>query len=233
MSNQITKYQTDTGEISLSKNAVRTLIATSDTVTDAEVLQFMALCKAHKLNPFIREAYLIKYGSNPATMVVGKDVFTKRAAKNPNFAGFEAGVTVLNKNGELERRDGSLVLAGEGLVGGWCSVHIHGNDVAQFDEVSFDEYAGRKKDGSLNGQWAKMPATMIRKVAIVHALREAFPTDFQGLYDSAEMAGAGVVDELSSEPIDVEALAEDARPWGEPVFDPEEVEASADAEPID
>jgi hypothetical protein len=35
--------------------------------------------------------------------------------------------------------------------------------------------------------WKTMPATMIRKVAIVSALRDAFPEDFQGMYDSAEM----------------------------------------------
>jgi hypothetical protein len=35
--------------------------------------------------------------------------------------------------------------------------------------------------------WAKIPATMIRKVALVQALREAFPSDLGGCYDSAEM----------------------------------------------
>jgi hypothetical protein len=34
--------------------------------------------------------------------------------------------------------------------------------------------------------WAKMPATMIRKVALVQSLREAFPSDLGGLYDSCE-----------------------------------------------
>ena len=32
-----------------------------------------------------------------------------------------------------------------------------------------------------------MPGTMIRKVALVQALREAFPNTFAGLYDAAEM----------------------------------------------
>ena len=32
-----------------------------------------------------------------------------------------------------------------------------------------------------------MPGVMIRKCAIVTALREAFPSDFQGMYDSAEI----------------------------------------------
>lgn len=45
----------------------------------------------------------------------------------------------------------------------------------------------RKKDGTPFPTWAKMPATMIRKVALVQALREAFPEDFQGMYAPEEM----------------------------------------------
>lgn len=75
--------------------------------------------------------------------------------------------------------------------------------------MSFDEYAGRKKDGSLNGQWSKKPATMIRKVALVQALREAFPKTFGGLY-SAEEQGmieepADIMQSAQDRPIDVEA----------------------------
>ena len=32
-----------------------------------------------------------------------------------------------------------------------------------------------------------MPATMIRKVALVQALREAFPSELSGMYDQSEM----------------------------------------------
>ncbi len=35
--------------------------------------------------------------------------------------------------------------------------------------------------------WAAKPGTMIRKVALVQALREAFPEDLQALYDAEEM----------------------------------------------
>jgi hypothetical protein len=53
--------------------------------------------------------------------------------------------------------------------------------------VTFSEYAGYKKNGELNSNWAKRPGTMIEKVAIMHALRNAFPNDFQGLYLREEM----------------------------------------------
>ena len=42
-------------------------------VTNQEVGMFLKLCEGQKLNPFLREAYLVKYGEQPAQMVVGKD----------------------------------------------------------------------------------------------------------------------------------------------------------------
>lgn len=70
--------------------------------------------------------------------------------------------------------------------GGWAKVFIKGRETPEYQSVSFDEYVGRKKDGTINSQWSKKPATMIRKVAVVQALREAFPDKFQGLYAQEE-----------------------------------------------
>ena len=188
MARELAKYEAEGQQITITDVDVRRVICDNPNVTDAEMKMFVELCKAHKLNPFIRECYLVKYGDKPATIVTGKDTFVKRAHRNPRFRGLEAGVTVINRNGVMERRPGSMVGGStEKLIGGWCSVHVEGYDVPMFDEVSLDEYMGRKRDGSPNGQWAKMPGTMIRKVAMVHALREAFPEDFGGMYDSSEM----------------------------------------------
>lgn len=152
--------------------------------TDKELALLMALCQAQKLNPFVKDVYLIKYGNSPASMVTSKEVFTKRAQANPKFDGMEAGITVI-RSGNLERREGSMLLDGEALVGGWCRVYVKGYRASIFDEVSMAEYSTGK------GNWSRMPATMIRKVALCHALREAFPDDFQGLYGAEEMGKAG------------------------------------------
>lgn len=212
MTKQLAKYTADDGtELSLTDTFIRNVISNNPEVSDREVLLFAALCKSQRLNPLVREAYLVKYGSKPATMVVGKDVFTKRAAKNPRFRGMKAGVTVVNRNGDIERREGSMVgKQTERLVGGWCSVFVDGYETPMFDEVGFDEYAGRKSDGSLNKTWASKPGTMIRKVAVVHALREAFPDELSQLYDAAEMG----VDEPQERRQDATAGAE---PAAEPV----------------
>ena len=69
--NRITTIQTDTGEIKLSSQIVKDyLVAGGGNVSDQEVKLFIALCSAQKLNPFIKEAHLIKYGSNPATCLL-------------------------------------------------------------------------------------------------------------------------------------------------------------------
>lgn len=176
-------------QVKLSPQIVRNYLVngSAETVTDQEIVMFMNLCKFQHLNPFLREAYLIKYGSQPATIVTGKAALEKRAARCKNYEGFEAGVCVVNHNGELEYRAGSLVLNGEELVGGWCDVHVTGFKVPVRAVVSLEEYAGRKKDGTINGQWAGKPATMIRKVAKMQALREAFPEDFAGMYSAEEV----------------------------------------------
>lgn len=187
MANEMVKYNTDHGEITLTSKIVRDyLVPSNSMVTDQEIGMFLKLCEYQKLNPFLREAYLVKYGDFPASIVTGKEVFTKRAMKREDYAGLQAGITVL-RNDKLERREGSLLLDGEKLVAGWAKVFVKGKEVPFFEEVSKDEYEGRKKDGTPTGMWATKPATMLRKVAIVHALREAFPQDYEGLYSPEEI----------------------------------------------
>lgn len=183
---QVIKYDSNGTEIKLSPAIVRNyLVNGNGAVTNQEVVMFLNLCKAQRLNPFLREAYLIKFGSNPATIVTGKEVFTKRARRNKDFAGYEAGIIVQDKDGNLEYRSGTLHLVNEQIVGGWAKVHIRGYDVPVESSVSFDEYC-LKKDGHPASNWASKPGTMIRKVALVQALREAFPEDLQGMYSAEE-----------------------------------------------
>ena len=125
MSNAIMTYETDQGEVKLSPAIVKQYLVSgqADRVTDQEIVMFMQMCKYQGLNPFLREAYLIKFGNAPATMVTGKDTFTKRAAKSPLCAGYEAGVVVQGKDEQLHERKGALVLPNETLVGGWAKVY--------------------------------------------------------------------------------------------------------------
>lgn len=222
----IVEYEANGEVVKLSSGMVRKyLVSGGGNVSDQEVMMFLSLCRYQHLNPFLREAYLIKFGDkDPATMVTGKDVFTKRANATPNYAGKQAGVVVLKEDGNIEEREGSLVLPKETLVGGWAKVFIKGHDTPEYASVSLEEYIGRKKDGSINGQWSKKPATMIRKVAVVQALREAFPDRFQGMYAQEEMVEVSDV-KLDTEKVVAEEIEANANQveFEEVVVDAQEV----------
>ena len=203
MTDKPIEYKCGDETVKLSPSIIRNyLVNGNGEVSDQEVAMFLNLCRFQHLNPFLREAYLIKFGNQPATIVTGKDAITKRAMRNPKYAGQQAGVVIFhNESGELEYRTGSLVMEGEQLVGGWAKVFVKGYDVPIEVSVSYQEYVGTKNNGEVNSQWSKKPATMIRKVALVQALREAFPEDLGGLYASEEMNID--LDETAAAPVEI------------------------------
>ncbi|MCD8294910.1 MAG: phage recombination protein Bet [Clostridia bacterium] len=178
--------------VTLTPDIVRKqLVRGKGNVTDQEIFMFMRTCQARGLDPFENgEVYLIKYdNSNPAQMVVGYHAYAKRADAFPDYRGYSAGITVvrnLNGNAEVIQKEGQCVYKalGETLIGGWCRVRRErkpGYIEESFVEVSLDEYSSGQSN------WRTKPATMIRKVAVSQALRQAFPNDYEGLYTIDEM----------------------------------------------
>lgn len=200
---KVVEYKVGEEKVTLSPSIIKNyLVRGGGNVTDQEVVMFLNLCRFQHLNPFLNEAYLIKFGNQAATIVVGKEAMTKRAMRHPSYAGQQAGVIVRNKETyEVEQRIGSMVVSDEELLGGWAKVYVKGFEVPIEITVGLDEYIGTKGDGSVNSQWAKKPGTMIRKVALMQALREAFPDDLGGMYDSAEMGLD--IDETTMAPVDM------------------------------
>lgn len=184
----VTEFQVGNDKVTLSPSIVRNYLTNGNgTVTDQEVNYFVHLCRGQGLNPFLKEIYLIKFGTQPATFVVSKEAFLKRAEANSQYDGSESGIIVLNKDGELiERKGGFFLKDSEQVVGGWAKVYRKDRKYPSDVQVTFEEYAGRTKDGNLNSNWANRPATMIKKVALVQALREAFPNDLNNLYTEEE-----------------------------------------------
>jgi len=152
----------------------------------AEAFVFNNWCAHVGLDPWKREAYLVKYGNNPAQMLTAKDAFTKRAEANPRYQGSKAGVVVITKDGKLENRVGEIVLDGEELVGGWADVYVKDYVTPISAAVNFRERC-QYKDGKPQAKWATSPGLMIRKCALVAALREAFPNDVGSMYIPDEM----------------------------------------------
>ena len=211
----LTEYKVGEQDVKLSIGIVRKFLVNGDIeVSDTEIGMFISLCKYQRLNPFIREAYLIKYAKDqPATIVTGKDAFMKRAYRNPNFDGQEAGIIIYHdENREIEYRLGSMKMQGEKMIGGWAKVYVKGYSVPIFAAVSMDEYAQGNK------QWRSKPATMIRKVALVQALREAFPVDLGGMYTSDEM-GTDDLDEVTIAPAAAPQRAQAQEPQQPEIID--------------
>jgi len=188
----------DGQEIELTADIVSRYILTGNAqATDAEIAGFLQVCKARGLNPLARDAYLVKYGQNsPASTIVSKDYYNRMATEQPTYDGFDAGVVVMTPNGETDYRDGALVGYGEVLLGGWATVYDKGRSHPVKAVVGLNEYSTGK------ALWGSKPATMIRKVAFVQALREAYPATFQGLYDESEMPDLSFSEPIPIQPIE-------------------------------
>ncbi len=188
-------------DVTISANDIRLYICPE--ANQKEIKLFMELCRSQNLNPFINEAYLIKYGRDShAQLVVGKDVFLKRANTHPDYEGFEAGVILKVSEGKLEYREGSFYMKNESLVGGWAKVYRTDKKPLHIT-VGLDEYIGKKKDGTITNQWKSKPGTMIRKVATAQGHREAYPKSFAGMYIEEEMGKNETIPDDNSEPINV------------------------------
>ena len=89
---EITEYMANGMKVTLTPGTVRKYLVSGDPdrVSDQEIAMFINLCRFTGLNPWLREAYCIKYGNDPATLVVGKDAYFKRAEANKDYDCMEA-----------------------------------------------------------------------------------------------------------------------------------------------
>ncbi|KRK71886.1 phage recombination protein Bet [Lacticaseibacillus nasuensis] len=175
MANQVIEYKANNEEVKLSPTIVRQFLVSGNAeVTDQEVVMFMQLAKYQHLNPFLNEAYLVKFQGRPAQIITSKEAFMKRANANPHYKGMDAGIIVA-RGDEMVQLNGTVKMPSDKLIGGWATVKRDDREDTHV-ELSMEEFS--------KGQatWKNMPATMIRKSAIVNALREAFPQELGALY---------------------------------------------------
>ena len=142
----------------------------------AEHKYFFELCKAQNLNPLIKEVYFIKYGGNPAAVVINVDTFVSRANEYPDYNGYTAVWTV----GTETENQPSEVPFGK-LLGAWCKVGRKDKHYDIVATVRFDAFNTGKS------RWKVDPWGMIQKCAIAAAHRKAYPKAFTGMYEWSEM----------------------------------------------
>lgn len=146
--------------------------------TNDELKLFLYRCENLGLDPLKPgQIYFIKYGNSPGTIVVGIDGFRAKA----NSTGLLSGI----KRGALRDDKGNL-------IGGWAEVYRSDWNHPAREEVPLSEYNTGKS------QWAKMPETMIKKVAECAALRMAFPDALGGVYAPEEMDQASSTQKSTS-----------------------------------
>ena len=216
----LVRYQASDGsEVKLTPGIVQRYIVTGgQRVDDREVFAFMAKCQARGLNPLAGDAYMTAFmnkatGRVEASVIVSKDYFVRTATQQPGFDGLRAGVVVVDRTGAIQYREGCIVgRSTEKLVGGWAEVYDKRRGHPSRAEVSLEEYDQHRN------LWRTKPATMIRKVALVQALREAYPGAYGGIYDSDEMPAARVAD---VPPVPAGDVLEAPVPEPEPVEAPE------------
>lgn len=206
--NEIVKFTDDSGlAVQVTPEDIRKYVC--EAATEKEVGLFLQLCQSQRLNPFVKDAYLVKYGSAPASMITSYQVFNRRACKDANYDGIRSGVVVLT-NGALERRRGSAVYRqlGDELLGGWAEVRFKDGREPAYAELALADYSTGKSN------WAKMPGVMIEKCAKAAAWRLAFPDTFQGMYTAEEMGQAAPAPE-APRPVDLQPVRELFKPFCE------------------
>lgn len=211
-------YQVAGQDVTLSYNIVRNFLTKGNgDVTDQDLTQFISICKYNQLNPFLGEAYLVKYGTSPAQMITSKEALMKRAEANENYDGMQGGVIVL-RDGKVEELEGCFKLPEDKLLGGWAMVYRKDRKYPYVSRVTLDEYD--KKQST----WNEKKSTMITKVAKVQALREAFPAQLGAMYTAEERDITDVEYVDVSDKVDAE-IATNANAGGTLDFDQPKNEA--------
>lgn len=185
--NQIVAYKDINGrDVSLTIELMKRILPELKKAKDDEIVNFALRCSAMGLNPLI-DVHNVSFGEDTdvLTPIIKKDYYFKNAQLKSDYRGFKAGVVVATEKGEIIEREGTIVASSEELLGGWAKV-LTEKCGEYYVSVSIEEYQMKKKDGSVNKMWKSKSGTMIRKVALSQALREAYSI-FSGTYSEEEI----------------------------------------------
>lgn len=206
-------YQSRDGqEIKLSFDTVRKYLVSGkpELVTDQEIVFYMGTCKARGLNPFKKDCYLVKYTErDPAATIISIDYFRSRGKAQPDCVGWKSGILLHSDHG-IEYREGSFIMEGEKVVGGWFRARPKHWETEYTWTVSLTSYIKRTHEGKVTQFWQEeKQAYMIAKVAESQGLRRVWPDEFQGLVLDDEFQALRDVTESQATPIRTpQALAE-------------------------
>ena len=161
--------------------------------TDKELFMFMGIAKSFGLNPLKREIHFVKYGNAAASIIVGYEIYLKRAERTGKLDGWKCWIEGDKAVIEIKRKDQSIPIKWE------------------VDRKEFDK---------AQSTWKTMPNFMLKKVAIAQGFRLAFPDELGGLpYLAEELPQTA---KISSEELPKEDVVIDEAPEVTPERYPEE-----------
>lgn len=150
--------------------------------TKEELELFFMMAYRTRLDPLMKQLYFIKYGKGErasVSYVTSIDGYRIIAHRTGLFDGIDEPI---------------YKSVGNRLHSCTLRVYKKGCKHAFAATVKFTEYNTGKN------LWAKMPETMLAKVAEAHALRKAFPQDLSGIYTTDEMEQAKPAQVVSGKP---------------------------------
>lgn len=195
MSNELMKIDFTQDQINLIKSQI------APKATDDELKLFIYQAKRTGLDPMARQIYAIhrkaKDGNGnwieKMTIQTSIDGFRVIAERSGDYAGQDEPVftDVLGEDGKVKDKSCKI------------TVYRFRGDVrypAAVGVAFWSEYVQTDREGKASGLWAKMPRTMLAKVAEALALRKSYPQDLSGLYTGDEMEQSGNVAPVKTEP---------------------------------
>lgn len=171
--------------------------------TDDELKLFIHACNHSGLDPFMRQIHAVKRWDSQAkrevmAIQVGIDGYRLIAERTGRYAPGPEPTFAYDQSNNLV--SATSYVKKQTNDGTWHTVS---------SSAYFNEYCQRNKDGNPVAMWARMPNSMLAKVAEAQALRRAFPAELSGLYTKEEMDQA---DNMSAPmPIDPPITAEQVK----------------------
>jgi len=157
------------------------------TASPKDVEYCLKVAQTLGLNPIKREIFFIERSSKvngqwitKIEPLTSRDGFLSIAHRTGNFAGIESYCELK----EVPKLINGVWQNATDLVA-TAKAYRKDTNIPTIVEVEFSEYAQYKKSGELTQFWAKMPKTMLKKVAESQALRKAF--NISGIYGVEEM----------------------------------------------
>jgi len=154
--------------------------------TDDEFKLMSHIAVKYELDPLVKQIWLVKYGTQPASIFTGRDGFLSIAHRTGQFAGMSTEVVKVDEKIEVvkSRKDSkgdkiTNVVKREWQYKAVCTVRRKDTPHPFIVEVYEEEYT------TAENLWKSKPRTMLGKVAESQCLRKAF--DIAGLYSPEEM----------------------------------------------